>query len=335
MSTDHLPGPPPQPDLPWTEPEYFSPHVQNAAWPVRRFQHRYWLHLLLLIITLVTTTIVGGLHYVAFISLFGTHPVALSPSELFASYVWPYGLWYSGTLLLILGAHEMGHYVACRYHRVDATLPYFLPAPLPLTGTIGAFIRIREAFPNRRILFDIGVAGPLAGFALLLPALFLGVAMSNVAPLPSDFSGFSLGEPLLFRVAAWLVWGSVGDGYSINLHPMAFAAWFGLLATALNLMPFGQLDGGHIAYAALGRRSTLISLITIIVAVALTFVSSSWLMMTVMMLLMLLAFGPRHPSVIDESVELDRARLAIAVVAAIVFILCFTPVPIEALDMLR
>jgi membrane-associated protease RseP (regulator of RpoE activity) len=274
------------------------------------------------------------MHYVSFMSDFGARAVASTPSELL-SYIWPYGLWYSGTLLAILGAHEMGHYLACRYHQVDATLPYFLPAPLPLTGTIGAFIRIREAFPNRRILFDIGVAGPLAGFALLLPALFVGIALSNVAPLPADFTGWSLGEPLLFRLAAWAVWGSVGDGYSINLHPMAFAAWFGLLATALNLMPFGQLDGGHIAYSALGRRSTLISLLTIVIAVGLTFVSSSWLMMTIMMLIMLLAFGPRHPSVIAESVELDPARIAIAVLAAVVFILSFTPVPIEALDMLR
>jgi membrane-associated protease RseP (regulator of RpoE activity) len=258
----------------------------------------------------------------------------LSERELL-SYFWPQGLWYSGTLLLILGAHEMGHYLACRYHRVDATLPYFLPAPLPLTGTIGAFIRIREAFPNRRILFDIGVAGPLAGFIALVPALFLGLQMSNVAKLPSDFSGFSLGEPLLFRMAAGLVWGEVPDGYSINMHPMVFASWFGLFATALNLMPFGQLDGGHISYSAMGRRSTLISLLTIAVAVALTFISTSWLMITIMMIVMLLAFGARHPSVIDESIDLDRSRVAVALLSAVVFVLCFTPVPIEPLELLR
>ncbi len=334
MSTEYPPVPSSQPELQWTEPEYATPDFADPAWPVQRFQHRYWLHALLLIVTLVTTTIVGGLHYVSFISDFGARALSVSPGELL-SYIWPHGLWYSGTLLLILAAHEMGHYLACRYHRVDATLPYFLPAPLPLTGTIGAFIRIREAFPNRRILFDIGVAGPLAGFALLVPALFLGIAMSNVAPLPPDFSGWSLGEPLLFRLAAWLVWGTVADGYSINLHPVAFAAWFGLLATALNLMPFGQLDGGHISYSALGRRSTVISLITIAVAIGLTFVSSSWLMITIMMMVMLLAFGPRHPSVIDETVNLNPARVAIALLSAVVFILSFTPVPIEALDLLR
>jgi membrane-associated protease RseP (regulator of RpoE activity) len=334
VNPEYPPIPPSQSELRWAEPEYPSPEYAYAPFVVRRFQHKYWLHALLFLATLATTTFVGGLHFVSFISDFGARAVALTPRGLL-SYVWPYGLWYSGTLLLILGAHEMGHYLACRYHRVDATLPYFLPAPLPLTGTIGAFIKIREAFPNRRILFDIGVAGPLAGFAVLVPALFLGIAMSNVRPLPPNFSGWSLGEPLLFRLATWMVWGTIDGNYSLNLHPMAFAAWFGLLATALNLMPFGQLDGGHISYSALGRRSTVISLITIAVAVALTFVSSSWLMMTIMMLLMLFAFGPRHPSVIDESVELDAGRRGIALFSALVFIACFTPVPIEALDLLR
>lgn len=298
----------------------FSPHT----WPVRRFQHRYWVHALLLFTTLATTTLVGAGHYHAFLSNFGTREIPLS-----WDLVLPNGFWYSGTLLLILGAHEMGHYLMCRYHRVDATLPYFLPAPLPLTGTIGAFIRIREAFPNRRILFDIGVAGPLAGFAVLVPALLAGLAMSNVARLPKDFVGYSLGEPLFFRMATWIVWGAVPDGYSLNMHPVVFASWFGLLATALNLLPFGQLDGGHISYATLRRRSTLISLVTVTVAIALTFVSPSWMMMSVLMVLMLLAFGPRHPSVLDESIELDPPRRAVAVASAVVFIICFTPVPIE------
>lgn len=331
---DYPSVPPRQHELQWSEPEYRAPELAYAPYTVRRFQHRYWLHAFLLLATLGTTTFVGGLHYISFVSDFGARDIQVSVAGLW-SYIWPYGLWYSGTLLLILGAHEMGHYLACRYHRVDATLPYFMPAPLPLTGTIGAFIKIREAFPNRRILFDIGVAGPLAGFVVLVPALFLGIAMSNVAPLPPNFSGWSLGEPLLFRVASWLVWGTVDQSRSLNLHPMAFAAWFGLLATALNLMPFGQLDGGHISYAALGRRSTSISLLTIAVAVVLTFVSTSWLMITIMMLVMLFAFGPRHPSVIDESVELDPVRRAIALFSAFVFIVCFTPVPIEALDLLR
>lgn len=187
----------------------------------------------------------------------------------------------------------------------------------------------------RRILFDIGVAGPLAGFVVLLPALFVGLELSNVARLPDQFEGFALGEPLLFQLATQAVWGPIPEGHSVNMHPMVFASWFGLFATALNLMPFGQLDGGHIAYAALGRRSTLISLLTVGIAVGLTFVSSSWMMITVLMVVMLIAFGPRHPSVLDESVALDSRRLLIAVLAAVVFVLCFTHVPIEPFDLLR
>lgn len=291
--------------------------------PRPRFEHRYGVHALLLLATLATTTVVGALHYAAFESAFETRPIHLSLGLLVR------GLWYSGTLLAILGAHELGHYFMCRYHQVDATLPYFLPAPLPLTGTVGAFIRIREMFPNKRVLFDIGVAGPLAGFAVLVPALVWGLRLSEVAVLPEDFEGLSLGEPPLFRLVTWLVWGPIPDGASVNLHPMAFAAWFGLIATALNLLPFGQLDGGHIAYAVLGRRATGVSLATVVLAVGLTFVSQSWLIVAVMMLVMLVTIGARHPRVLDEDEPLDPARQWLAAAAAVILVLCFTPAPIE------
>ena len=155
---------------------------------------------------------------------------------------------YSGTILAILGCHELGHYFACRYYDVDASLPVFLPVPPPfLTGTLGAFIRIRQPIPSKRMLFDIGIAGPIAGFLVAVPALFIGVAMSHVVRIPENTGGMvELGEPLLFKLASWMWWGTQPDGYSLNMHPVAFAAWFGLLATALNLFPIGQLDGGHI-----------------------------------------------------------------------------------------
>src|SRR6185295_7582248 len=158
---------------------------------------------------------------------------------------------------------------------VDVSPPYFLPAPLPLTGTLGAFIRIRSRIPTKVALFDIGIAGPIAGFLVAVPALFLGLSMSHMVQLPADFSGMELGEPLLFKLASWTVWGTVPDGYSINMHPVAFAAWFGLLATALNLFPIGQLDGGHISYAVLGPRSTYVTFAMIVVAVALCYFSTS------------------------------------------------------------
>jgi membrane-associated protease RseP (regulator of RpoE activity) len=283
---------------------------------------------LLLALTSLTTTFVGGLPYFGFTQGFNSDAVVL-PSfrdpEFYLN-----GLWYSATILAILGCHEMGHYVACRYYRVDASLPFFLPAPLPLTGTLGAFIRIRTRIPSRVALFDIGLSGPIAGFVVAVPALFIGLALSAVERLPQDFTGVELGEPLLFRAAAWLMWGDVADGMSINMHPMAFAAWFGLLATALNLFPIGQLDGGHVAYAVLGRRSTVITLTMIAVAIALTtFVSSSWLVWTVLMVVMLFAIGPHHPPTLDDRAELGTWRIVLAVIGLVMLIVCFTPAPIE------
>jgi membrane-associated protease RseP (regulator of RpoE activity) len=294
----------------------------------RKFQDRRWLHLTLFVLTLVSTTAVGADHYAGYASDFGRNQVTIS-SALLAS-----GLWYSATVLLILGAHELGHYLACRYYQVDASLPFFIPMPGVLTGTLGAFIRIREPIPTKRMLFDIGIAGPLAGFVFALPALFIGVALSPVARVPENLIGIHLGEPLLFRIAAWLTWGSIADGYSLNLHPMALAAWFGLLATALNLFPIGQLDGGHISYAVLGRRSTSVTLASICVAIALTFFSMSWLVWTFLLVAMTLVMGPRHPRTIDEDIPLDRTRIWLAVLALVVFVLCFTPSPIEPTELL-
>ena len=293
--------------------------------PPRRFQHVVWKHVLLFLLTLATTTLVGRGHYAAFLSEFGSVPIAPGWGLLRE------GLWYSLTILGILGAHEMGHYLACRWYGVDATLPYFLPLPPPFfTGTLGAVIRIREAFPTKAILFDIGVAGPIAGFLALVPALFLGLSLSTIVRAPAESPDLIyLGEPLLFQWATHLVFGTVADGYTLNMHPIVFASWFGMLATALNLLPFGQLDGGHITYATLGRWSTPISIATVTTAVMMTFLASSWLVMTVMMVVMLVLFGPRHPKVIYEHEPIGRARQVIAVVALIILILCFTPVPLR------
>jgi membrane-associated protease RseP (regulator of RpoE activity) len=212
-----------------------------------------------------------------------------------------------------------------------ATRPYFLPVPpIPfMTGTLGAFIRIKSRIPDKVALFDIGIAGPIAGFVVAVPLLFVGLALSRVDRLPDDSSMLiELGEPLLFRGAAWLIWGDVASGYSINMHPMAFAAWFGLLATALNLFPISQLDGGHIAYAVFGRRSTIVTFIMIGVAIGLTFVSSSWILWTALTVVMIAVMGPHHPPTLDDDRSLDSGRLLLAAVALVMLILCFTPAPI-------
>ena len=272
----------------------------DPVWqPPQKFQDRTWLHALLFLLTIASTVLVGG---------------------------WAY----SATILAILGCHELGHYLACRYYGVDASLPYFLPVPITLTGTLGAFIRIREPIPYKRWLFDIGIAGPIAGFLVAVPALFIGISLSRVVPLTPD-AGLFLGEPLLLKFASWVFFGPLPDTQTLVLHPVGFAAWFGLLATSLNLFPVGQLDGGHISYAVLGKRSTYVTIAMIGVAIALSYRSASWIVWTIMITGMLFAFGVRHPPVIDEDVPLDRRRQILAVVAAIIFALCFTPAPIQEL----
>jgi membrane-associated protease RseP (regulator of RpoE activity) len=289
-----------------------------------KFQHRWGRHIGLLAITIVTTTLLGVEHYLSFGSNFGTRFVAMN------RHVWFEGFLYSLSILGILGAHEMGHYVACRRYDVDATLPFFLPFP-SLSGTLGAVIKIRESFPTRTALFDIGVAGPIAGFVVLIPLLFIGMGLSNVVRVPSHMQGWSLGEPLLFKAATWLVFGRVADGYSVNMHPMVFAAWFGMLATAWNLLPFGQLDGGHLTYATLGESSRYVSIVTVAGAIVMTFISYSWLVMTLMMVAMLVFLGPRHPPVVYPYEPLARGRVALAIFAIVMFAVCFTPVPIDIL----
>ena len=247
-----------------------------------------------------------------------------------SSFRWYLGLIYSVPILLILGAHEFGHYYYCRKHQVDASLPYFLPTPLPLfTGTFGAVIRIRQAFPSVRALFDIGIAGPIAGFVVLLPFLYWGVTLSGVVKIPASAEVIYFGEPLLFKAVARWHFGALPPGFDIVLHPMGFAAWFGMLATAMNLLPFGQLDGGHIAYAVFGPRARYLSMATLLIIGLLMIWSFSWISMALIMLAMAFFLGFRHPPIVDEGTPLDARRQIVALVALAIFVLCFTPVPIQ------
>lgn len=294
---------------------------------------RLWVQITLFALTLLTTTFAGGCHYYNFTLDLASadYPQLAGPSasDLFGSPLfYLHGLWYSLTILAILGCHEMGHYLACLRYDVVATRPFFLPAPV-LTGTLGAFIRIKSRIPNKVALFDIGVAGPLAGFVVAVPALVVGLMLSRIDRLPVDSSNLvELGEPLLFKFAAWLVWGNVAEGYSINMHPMAFAAWFGLLATALNLFPIAQLDGGHISYAVLGARSTIVTIVMVGVAIGLAIMSTSWIVWTLLLVVMIATLGPRHPPTLYDDEPLDRRRVFVAAVAMLILVVCFTPVPI-------
>jgi hypothetical protein len=222
-----------------------EPSTRNYVYlmPASRPPERVWRYVALFCLTVVTTTLVGVNHYASFYAGFRAIELPFSFWELTIR-----GLWYSVSILAILGAHEFGHYYACRYYGVDASLPYFLPVPFLLTGTLGAFIRIRQQIPTKRALFDIGIAGPIAGFVVVIPVLMIGMYLSQVIEVPKDFHGavYELGEPLLFKAAAWLTFGPVPEGYTVNMHPVAFAAWFGMLATTLNLFPVGQTDGGRL-----------------------------------------------------------------------------------------
>ena len=284
---------------------------------------RVWLHATLLLLTVASTTLVGGI-------AFGDVPQGFKARSfwdlLFHPAVVRAGLEFSLPLIVILLAHEMGHYIACRYHRLDATLPFFLPVPFGI-GTFGAFIRIRSPLLTKRELFDVGASGPLAGFIVTLPVLFAGIALSTpVAQLPRG-GVMIFGEPLAFKALAWLVHPDVPPGGDLMLHPTGFAAWFGLLVTALNLLPFGQLDGGHITYALFGRWQRRIAWPLLAVLIVLGFWWTGWWVWAVIALVMRV----RHPWVPDEAGELDPRRRLLGWICLIVFALCFTPEPIKIL----
>jgi membrane-associated protease RseP (regulator of RpoE activity) len=287
---------------------------------------RWALHWALLGLTLCTTTLVG----VVFAQEFQAgHPLDIEDlvhvfralqqqPQLLVS-----GLAYSLTLMTILLAHELGHYFACQYYGIDASLPYFLPFPSPI-GTLGAFIRIRSPIYTRQALFDVGIAGPIAGFVVLLPALAVGIALSKPIHGIAEQGDYTFGVPLIQRFFEMVLFPGVRSA-DILLHPVARAAWVGILATALNLLPIGQLDGGHILYAFTGRRHKLLSRIFVLALVPLgIFYSHSWLVWAAL----LFFFGLRHP-VIYDATKLDRKRTALGVAALAIFLLTFTLAPLR------
>lgn len=286
-----------------------------------------WLHTLLFVLTFLTTTAFGSVLAESF-----GEGVSFNMERLFDGYVflthldsriWT-GLSFSAPLLLILVAHEFGHYFTCKNWKVDASLPYFLPSPL-LLGTFGAFIRIRSPIYTRKGLFDIGASGPLAGIALVIPCLVYGVWMSHVRHgSGATAESVTFGTPLLMRAVEWIRFGNT-NASEIVLHPVAMAAWTGLLATAMNLLPIGQLDGGHIVYAALGERwHRTIASAVIVLLVALGFLYRAWWIWAVVMFL----FGRRHPLIYDQT-PLRGTRVGLAAGALILLALCVAVVPVS------
>ena len=291
-----------------------------------RPRHRYWLHALLFLLTLLSTTIVGAGFAQSFAlnlptsfdgDLYGYVRIWRQPSFLLQ------GLPFSFTLLTILMAHEMGHFLTARHYGVDVSLPYFLPAPT-LIGTMGAFIRIRSAIFSKRALFDIGIAGPLAGFVVLLAPLAVGLSLSKVSPGAVHHSDLIFGSPLLLQLFEKIAFPGVRVE-DIYLHPVARAAWVGMLATALNLLPIGQLDGGHILYAFAGEKTRWLSRFFVGLLIPMGFFFAySWLLWAVL----LFFFGMRHP-VIYDPYPIGRARTWLGIAALIILILTFTLSPVR------
>jgi len=304
---------------------------------------RQWLLAAALFVAVFFTTTTMGADWVLLARTDVIDPIAqlpyfgavLSPSVVRMVWSEPallrVGLEFSLPVLLILLCHELGHYLFCRYYGIAATPPYFLPAPFAI-GTFGAFIRIRAPIRDKRQLFDVGIAGPIAGFVVLLPFLVYGIAHSTptaVAVIPDDTAGPALilqmpGKSVLTMLVTHLVHGPLPPGTVLDPHPFVLAAWVGLLATSLNLLPLSQLDGGHILYAVAGRRQWKLALPLWLLLVAAGFVFPGWWLWAVIVRVI----GLRHPPVADEETPLDGGRVALAVAALVMLVLCFMPVPL-------
>lgn len=266
------------------------------------------IHLILFLLTVLTTLLAGSL-------MAGYNPLR-QPLTIVK------GVPFSLTLMLILGVHELGHFYFARKHKVDATLPYFIPAPT-FIGTFGAFIKMRSPVRRREALLEIGAAGPLAGFFVALPALFIGLYLSKVVPVTTA-EGIRLGDSLIMKIATAILYPNLGPDQDIMLHPVGFAAWIGMLVTMLNLLPIGQLDGGHIAYAFLGRNAEKVAWMTLAVIIGLGIKSPNWLVWAALVFFLVRV---KHPPIYDEDTPLKPIHYVIIALTILVFILTFIPVP--------
>jgi membrane-associated protease RseP (regulator of RpoE activity) len=303
--------------------EAYSVYRQMAGPPPGRRRASAGVAALLFVLTLLSTLAVGAQMALAYAAnraadIGDFNPYALifrHPALLWA------GLPFALTLMGILLAHELGHYFACRYYGIAASYPYFIPAPT-LIGTLGAFIRIRAPIVNRRALFDVGLAGPVVGFLFAVPALMAGILTSKSVPAGTAGSSVVFGNPLLVRLLVAALRPGLNPE-NLLLNPIGRAAWVGLLATALNLLPAGQLDGGHIVYALAPAYHRRVSLAVVLLLLPLATLWPGWLLWAVLLLLI----GFRHPPLLDPYSSLDRSRLAWAWIGLAIFLLCFTPAP--------
>lgn len=277
-----------------------------------------WTHLILFLLTVVTTLVSGALLALDDYGWRTILHVFLHPG------FWDLGVPYSFCVLLILGSHEMGHYLACRHYGIRATLPYFIPGP-PLLGTFGAMIRIRAPITDRRALFDIGVAGPIAGFVVALPVLVYGLRHSVLTALPPRQGEIGLPSCLLLELLFPLFFPGPEPGMAIRLHPTFVAAWVGLLATGLNLLPVGQLDGGHMLYAMSRRAHAIVSWVGIVVLIATGLLFGGFHLIVFGVAFAIIGAG--HPPTLDETLRPGSARAAVALLGLLMFALSIIVLP--------
>ena len=269
-----------------------------------------WTNIVLFLLTVITTLLAGAL--MNQVDPF-SHPLLIFKGASFAV-----------PLLLILGFHEFGHYIESRRSGIKVSLPYFIPGPT-LFGTFGAVIRSKSPFRTRRDLLDVGAAGPIAGFVISVLVIAIGLSQSQVVEeVPGQ--GFILGESLIFKLISWLVLPEVPEGHTVLLSPAAFAGWAGVLVTMLNLLPIGQLDGGHIMYALLGKNQRRVALAATFALIPLgSFLWPGWFIWLVLVLVIKVG----HPPTLNDQMPLDFKRKVIGWLAMLIFILSFTPVPIK------
>ena len=319
--------------------DYYRPVEVFVVQPPKQ---RYWLHIVLLLATICTTLVVGARMEFNFqhnqpafslndddVALFPLRWILTEPSRILL------GLPFASTLMLILLAHEMGHYLCCRYYGVNATLPFFIPAPT-LIGTLGAFIRIRSPIRSRAALFDIGIAGPIAGFVVAVTVLIFAMPLSKIMSPAMASPDIQLGYPLIFRLA-WYVLplGQLNTGsialHSVYFHPTAIAAWVGMFATALNLLPGGQLDGGHIVFSLAPRAHKTVSRLTILALIPMAlYFWAGWLIWAILLRIS----GMRHPMV-AEWPGVTGVRRWIAGFGLVMLILTLAPAPFAHSSLLQ
>jgi membrane-associated protease RseP (regulator of RpoE activity) len=317
--------------------DYYRPVEVFVVQPPKQ---RYWLHIVLLLATIFTTLVVGARMEFNFqhdqpafslnddgVPFFPLRWMLADPSRLLL------GVPFASTLMLILLAHEMGHYLCCRYYGVNATLPFFIPAPT-LIGTLGAFIRIRSPIRSRAALFDIGIAGPIAGFVVAVTVLLFAMPLSKVMSPAMASPDIQLGYPLIFRLA-WYVLPLAHLGLpalqSVYFHPTAIAAWVGMFATALNLLPGGQLDGGHIVFSLAPRAHKIVSRLTILALIPMAlYFWAGWLIWAILLRIS----GMRHPMV-AEWPGVTGVRRWIAGFGLVMLILTLAPAPFAHSSLLQ